>query len=143
MIQNVNFISFGPKSLFGFRNMSDIENDRIRNSNNDLISRLPTEGSHIDLDIRLVSKISILNRKLNFRGSISYRELHREKTVFLKKSDMVDPSISKIAKIPNFHIREIIIFDKIAIFDHFFNELFNAKFRRHFSCSTFPITPKS
>ena len=59
MIQNVNFICFGPKSLFGFRNMSDIENDRIRNSNNDLISRLPTEGSHIDLDIRLVSKISI------------------------------------------------------------------------------------
>ena len=25
----------------------------------------------------------------------------------------------------------------------FFNEPFNAKFRRHFSCSTFPITPKS
>ena len=82
--------------------MSGIENDRIRNSNNDLISRLPAEGSQIDLDIRLVSKINILNRKLNFRGSIFYRELHRKRNGVPQKSDIIDPSISKIAKIPIF-----------------------------------------
>lgn len=41
----------------------------FQNFDNDLISRLPAEGSQTNLDIKLVSKISIFDQKLNFQGS--------------------------------------------------------------------------
>ena len=112
----------------------------FQNFNNDLISRLPAEGSQTNLDIKLVSKISIFDQKLNFDGSFFsfYRELHREKIKISQKKNDLKKMTLNISEI--FKIREILIFDKKMIF---FNELFNAKFRRHFSCSTFPITPKS
>ena len=111
----------------------------FQNSDNDLISRLPAEGSQTNLDIKLVSKINIFDRKLNFKGSFFQftENFAVKKWNFLKKLTLIGlwKNISEI-----FKIREILIFDKKMIF---FNELFNAKFRRHFSCSTFPITPKS
>ena len=61
MIQNVNFIWFGKPPR--------IQMILFQNFDNDLISRLPAEGSQTNLDIKLVSKISIFDQKLNFQGS--------------------------------------------------------------------------
>ena len=72
----------------------------FQNSDNDLISRLPAEGSQTNLDIKLVSKINIFDRKLNFKGSFFsiYLELRREKMKFLEKVDL-DKSLKNISEI--------------------------------------------
>ena len=74
MIQNVNFIWFGwnPLGMILFQNFD-----------NDLISRLPAEGSQTNLDIKLVSKISIFDQKLNFQGSF-FENFAVKKWNFLK-----------------------------------------------------------
>ena len=55
----------------------------FQNFDNDLISRLPAEGSQTNLDIKLVSKISIFDQKLNFQGSF-FENFAVKKWNFLK-----------------------------------------------------------
>ena len=57
---------------------------KFQTFNNNFIALLPAKGSQTDLDIRLVSKISVFDGKSDLEVFSFYRELRRGELPFLR-----------------------------------------------------------